>query len=204
MVKPIPPTPPEPGWLFRTLLAAACVGGAVLGGAAILATAAEGTPWSVPDGEGGWTPNPECHSSKCHETGDPDKPITEPKPPTPPDSDPPPVDPEPTPDHPPETPGPFPDHPPGGCQVAGACDPGDDGGHDPGPLPPDSLPPPRGDSGGGKHPLVEQHYSFCCLSEGVRYFGTALFRDPEKARQQCGAKVAVRECPFKPQISLPE
>lgn len=52
------------------------------------------TPWSVPDGEGGWKPNPECSSADCHETGEPDKPITEPEPPTPPT---PPVDPNPEP-----------------------------------------------------------------------------------------------------------
>lgn len=48
----------------------------------LLATVASATPWSVPDGEGGWEPNPECSSANCHETGNPDP---EPEPPTPPE-----------------------------------------------------------------------------------------------------------------------
>lgn len=54
--------------------------------ALLLASPATATPWTVPDGEGGWKPNPECSSAKCHETGNPDpvKPTPEPEPPTPP------------------------------------------------------------------------------------------------------------------------
>lgn len=48
----------------------------------LASTAAFATPWSVPDGSGGWVDNPECHSSSCHETGVPDTPTT-PEPPAP-------------------------------------------------------------------------------------------------------------------------
>ena len=44
-------------------------------------TSALATPWTVPDGNGGWKDNPECSSASCRDTGIPDKPeVTPPKP----------------------------------------------------------------------------------------------------------------------------
>lgn len=40
--------------------------------ATFIASAALATPWSIPDGHGGWTDNPACHSDECHATGVPD------------------------------------------------------------------------------------------------------------------------------------
>jgi len=40
----------------------------------LAATTAHATPWSIPDGNGGFVDNPECSSQECHDTGVPDKP----------------------------------------------------------------------------------------------------------------------------------
>jgi len=40
----------------------------------LIASTAHATPWTIPDGNGGWTDNPECSSQECHDTGVPDKP----------------------------------------------------------------------------------------------------------------------------------
>jgi len=45
----------------------------------LAATTAHATPWTIPDGNGGFVDNPECSSQECHETGVPDKPATQPK-----------------------------------------------------------------------------------------------------------------------------
>lgn len=39
---------------------------------AALALASHATPWDIPDGNGGWEPNPSCSSDDCHSTGNPD------------------------------------------------------------------------------------------------------------------------------------
>ena len=50
---------------------------------ALCATTAHATPWTIPDGNGGFVDNPECSSQECHDTGVPDRP----KPPTQPQGD---------------------------------------------------------------------------------------------------------------------
>jgi len=40
----------------------------------LAATTAHATPWTIPDGNGGFVDNPECSSQECHDTGVPDKP----------------------------------------------------------------------------------------------------------------------------------
>lgn len=40
----------------------------------LIASTAHATPWTIPDGNGGWTDNPACTSQDCHDTGVPDKP----------------------------------------------------------------------------------------------------------------------------------
>ncbi|WP_395540374.1 hypothetical protein [Neotabrizicola sp. sgz301269] len=54
-----------------------------------LAAPASATPWDIPDGNGGWKPNPDCTGS-CRETGIPDsetKPSPSPSPRDPADQD---------------------------------------------------------------------------------------------------------------------
>ena len=40
----------------------------------LIASTAHATPWTIPDGNGGYVDNPECSSQTCHDTGVPDKP----------------------------------------------------------------------------------------------------------------------------------
>ena len=40
----------------------------------LAATTAHATPWTIPDGNGGFVDNPECSSQECHDTGVPDRP----------------------------------------------------------------------------------------------------------------------------------
>lgn len=155
------------------------------------------TPWSVPDGDGGWKPNPECQSAKCQETGKPDRPnkpdlpdrpISEPEPPTPPN--PPTI-------HPPS--------PPPVSDNGGDDEGGEDG--PPGVQPPDpdwieeeikpwKFPPkPLVNAGGEYSAPFEQHYGVCCLQDGQRKFTVPWWRDAETAKQQCMAKVVIRSCP---------
>lgn len=42
-----------------------------------LSSPAVATPWDIPDGNGGWKPNPDCTGS-CHETGIPNGPTKPP------------------------------------------------------------------------------------------------------------------------------
>lgn len=130
----------------------------------LLATFASATPWTVPDGEGGWKPNPECSSANCHETGDPDPeepepptepPITEPEPPTPPVNPDPPAKPsEPKPDF----------------QHRGG------NGRDP-----------------VTYPGVTA-FKTCCVHEGQRYATTRLFRSKRAASEACAAVIDPPSC----------
>ena len=45
----------------------------------LIAGTAHATPWTIPDGNGGYVDNPECSSQTCHDTGVPDKPAVQPK-----------------------------------------------------------------------------------------------------------------------------